>query len=93
MLLRENEQRLCRNKRAGTINEFVQSVPTRTPRLLREYVNAPCFIFSCFRTEAIHINLDALFFGELRLAPSVSAFTQNSMGEERPALGCLLTKD
>lgn len=56
----------------------------RAPCLLREYVNAPCFIFSCFRTKAIHINLDTLFFGELRLAPSVSAFTQNSMGEERP---------
>lgn len=29
--------------------------------LLHEYVNAPCFIFSRFRTKAIHINLDALF--------------------------------
>lgn len=65
----------------------------RTHCLLHEYVNAPCFIFSRFRTKAIHINLDALFFGELRLAPSVSAFTQNSMGEERPTLRCLLTKD
>lgn len=29
-------------------------------------LNAPCFIFSCFRTKAIHINLDALFFGGIK---------------------------
>lgn len=51
--------------------------------LLHEYMNVTCFIFSCFRTKGIHRNLDLLFFGELRLAPSVSAFTCISMGGEK----------